>query len=148
MAVRSDSRWFLNIFSKCLNGTRGPPPFMANAILNFHFFTLQLTPALFLLKKDSTKRNVKTPQEVRNQRENASKCSKIASKRFRLALAPKNTTRIFAQFAHFCVSGVQKGGRRLTRDVVSRAKPSQEFFARLSSVLPSTSQESGRDRNG
>ena len=42
MAVRSDSRWFLNIFflSKYPNGSRDAPPphtFMAKSILNFHF---------------------------------------------------------------------------------------------------------------
>ena len=79
----------------------------------------------------------------KNQRENASKCSKIASKRFRLALAPKNTTSIFAQFAHFCVSGVQKGGRRWTRDVVGKA-----ILGILCSALLSVAFHQSRVRPG
>ena len=37
------------MFQKIVNGTRDPPPFMANAILNFHFFILPYHKLLTLL---------------------------------------------------------------------------------------------------
>ena len=47
----SDSRWFLGKKLKNVNGTRDPPsPFMANAILNFHFDYLNPSLIKYVIK--------------------------------------------------------------------------------------------------